>query len=68
MWLASQTWMTQPFKFNLQLQSSSWNYDPNMRMRQDLKMMVQHQVYTPYFGVTYQGQKVVQMDPHFGVQ
>ncbi len=33
-------------KFNLQLQSPSWNYDPNFRMRLDLKKMVQHQDYT----------------------
>ncbi len=65
MWLAWQTWLTQPGKFNLQLQSPSWNYDPNIRMRLDPKEMVQHQVYTPNFDVTYQGQKV---DPHFGVQ
>ncbi len=32
------------------------------------KKMVQHQVYISNFGVTYQGQKVVQMDSHFGVQ
>ncbi len=29
--------------------------------------MVQHQVYTPNFGVIYQGQQVIQVDPHFGV-
>ncbi len=49
MWLAWQTWLTQPGKFNLQLQSPSWNYYPN-------------------FGVTYQGQTAVQVDPHFGVK
>ncbi len=27
MWLAWQTWLTQPGKFNLQLQSPSWKYD-----------------------------------------
>ncbi len=37
-------------------------------MRLDPKKMAQHQVYTPNFGVTYQGQEVVQLDPHFGVQ
>ncbi len=67
-WLAGQTWLTQPGKFNLQLQSPSWNYDPNIRMRLDLKKMVRHKVYTPNVGVTYQGQKVVQVDPHFAVQ
>ncbi len=30
--------------------------------------MVQRQVYMPNVGVTYQGQKVVQVDPHFGVK
>ncbi len=55
MWLAWQTWLIQPSKFTLQLQSPSWNY-------------VQHQVYTPNLGVTYQGQKVVQVDSHFGVK
>ncbi len=68
MWLAWQTWLTQPGQFNLQLQSPSWNYDPNITMRLDPKKKVQHQVYTPDFGVTYQGQKVVQVDPHFWVQ
>ncbi len=68
MWLVWQTWLTQPGKFNLQLQSPSWNYDPNIRMRMDPKKMVQHQVYTSHFDVTYQGQKVVQVDLHFGVQ
>ncbi len=68
MWLAWQTWLTQPGKFNLQLQSPSWNYDPNIRMRLDPKKMVQHKVYTPNFGVTCQGQKVFHVDPHFGVQ
>ncbi len=68
MWLACQTWLTQLGKFNLQLQSSSWNYDPNIRMRLDPQKMVQHQVYTPNICVTYQGQKVVQVDPHFGVK
>ncbi len=29
--------------------------------------MVQYQIYTPNFHVTYQGQKVVQVEPHFGV-
>ncbi len=67
-WLAWQKWLTQPGKFNLQLQSPSWNYDPNIRMRLYPKKMVQHQVYTPNSGVTYQGQKVIQVDPHFGVQ
>ncbi len=52
----------------LLLQSPSWNYDPNIRMRLDPKNMVQHQVYTPNCGVIYQGQKVVQVNPHFGVQ
>ncbi len=33
MWLAWQTWLTQPGKFNLQLQSPSWNYDRNIRIR-----------------------------------
>ncbi len=37
MWLAWQTWLTQPGKINLQLQSPSWNYDPNIRMRLDPK-------------------------------
>ncbi len=37
MWLAWQTWLTQPGKFNLQLLSPSWNYDPNIRMRLDPK-------------------------------
>ncbi len=37
-------------------------------MRLDPKKMVQHQVYIQNFGVTYQGQKVVQVVPHFGVQ
>ncbi len=37
-------------------------------MRLDTIKMVQHHVYTPHFGVTYQGQKVVQVDPHFGVK
>ncbi len=46
MWHAWQTWLTQPGKFNLQLQAPSWNYDPNIRMRLDPKKMVQHQVYT----------------------
>ncbi len=68
MWPAWQTWLSQPGKFNLQLQSPSWNYDPNIRMRLDPKEMVQHKVYTPYIGVTYQGQKVVQEDQHFGVR
>ncbi len=27
--------------------------------------MFQHQVYTPNFGVTHHGQKVVRVDPHF---
>ncbi len=67
-WLAWQTWLTLLGKFNLQLQSPSWNYDPNIRMRLDLKKMVQHQVYTPYFVVTYQCQKVVQVEPHFAFQ
>ncbi len=66
MWLSWQTWLTQPSKFNSQLQS--WSYDPNIRMRLDPKKMVQHQVCIPNFGVTYQGQNVVQVDPHFGVQ
>ncbi len=65
MWLALQTWLTQPGKYNIQLQSPSWNYDP---MRLDPKKMVQHQVYTPNIDVTYQGQRVVQVDLHFGVQ
>ncbi len=39
-----------------------------IRMRLDLKKLVQHQVYTPNVGVTYQGQKVVEVDPHFGVK
>ncbi len=30
-------WLTQPGKFNLQLQSPSWNYEPNIRMRLDPK-------------------------------
>ncbi len=64
MWLAWQTWLTQPSKFNLQLQSPSLIYDPNIWMRLDPKKMVQHQIYTPNVGVTYQGQKV---DPHCGV-
>ncbi len=68
MWLAWQTWLIQPGKFSLQLQSPYWNYDPNIRMRLDLQKMVQHQVYTPHFGVTYHGQKVIQVDPHFGVK
>ncbi len=68
MWLAWQTWLTQAGKFNLQLQILSWNYDPNIRMRLDLRKMVQHQVYTPNFGVTYQGEHVVQVDPHFRVK
>ncbi len=68
MWLAWQTWLTHPGKFNLQLESPSWNYDPNIRMRLDPKKMVQHQVYISNFGVTYQGQNVVQIDPYFGVQ
>ncbi len=63
MWLAWQIWLTKPGKFNLQLQSPSWNYDLNIRMRLDPQKMVQHQVYTPNVGVTYQGQKDVQMDP-----
>ncbi len=58
----------QPGKFNVQLQSPSWNYDPNIRIRLDLKKMVQHPVYTLNCGVTYQGQNVVQVDPPFGVQ
>ncbi len=33
-------------------------------MRLEPKKMVQHQVYTSKFGVIYQGQKVVQVDPH----
>ncbi len=68
MWRAWQTWLTQLGKFNLQLQSPSWNYDPNIRMRLNLKTMVQHHVYTPNFGVTYQGQNVFQVDPHFEVK
>ncbi len=68
MWLAWQTWMTQPGKFNLQLQSPPWNFNPNIRIGLDPKKMVQYNVYTPKCGVTYQGQKVVQVDPHFGVQ
>ncbi len=68
MWLAWQTWLTQPGKFNLQLQYPSWNYNPNIRMRLDRKKMVQHHIYTPNFCVKYQGQKVVQVDLHFGVQ
>ncbi len=44
MWLAWQTWLIQPGKFNIQLQSPSWNYDPNIRMRLDPKKMVQHQI------------------------
>ncbi len=68
MWLAWQTCLMQPGKFNVQLQSPSWNYDPNIRMRPNPKKMVQHQVYTPNFGVTYQGQKVFQVDPHFWVK
>ncbi len=39
MLLAWQTWLTQPGKFNLQLQSPSLNYDPNIRMRLDPKNM-----------------------------
>ncbi len=45
MWLSWQTWLTQPSKFNLQLQSPFWNYDPHIKMRLDPKKMVQHQVY-----------------------
>ncbi len=67
-WIAWQTWLTQPGKFNLHLQSPSWNYDPNIRMRLDPKKMVQHQVYIPNVGVIYQGQNVVQVNPHFGVK
>ncbi len=40
MWLAWQTWLTQPGKFKLQLKSPSLNYDPNIRMRLDPKKMV----------------------------
>ncbi len=68
MWLAWQKCLTQPGKFNLHLQSPSWNYDTHIWMRLDLKKMIQHQVYTPNVGVTYQDQKVVQMGPHSGVQ
>ncbi len=68
MWLPWQTSLTQSDKFNLQLQSPCWNYDSNIRKRLDPKEMVQHHVDTPYFDVTYQGQKVDQVDPHFGVQ
>ncbi len=67
-WLAWQTWLTHPGKLNLQLQSPSWNYNQNIRMRLDPKKMVQHQVNTPNFGFTYQGQDVVEVDLHFGVQ
>ncbi len=62
--LAWQTRLTKPGKFNLQLQSISWNYDPNIRMRLDPKKIVQQQVYTPNVGVTYHGQKVVQVWTH----
>ncbi len=37
-------------------------------MRMDPKKMVQDQVYTTNIGVTYQGQNVDQVDPHFEVQ
>ncbi len=57
MWLPWKTWLTQPDRFNLQLQSPSWNYDPNIRMCMDPKKMVQHQVYTRNIGVTHQGKR-----------
>ncbi len=64
MWIAWQTWLTQPDKFNLQATISILELWSNIKLRLDPKQMVQHQVYTSTFGVTYQGQKMVQVDPH----
>ncbi len=68
MCLAWQTWLTKPGTFNLQLQSPSWNYDLNIRMRLDPQKDGSTPSLHPKCWCYISGQKVVQVDPHFGVQ